>query len=77
MAPYKNRLPKSDDETEYIDNLFNAICSTLMTERNRHGPLLCPLWTPFQLKAYRPVHASLFAAFRQQPCDEYNRWATT
>ena len=36
VAPYKSKLPKSEDETEYIENLFNALCSTLMTERNRH-----------------------------------------
>lgn len=40
MALYKNRMPKSEDETEYIGNLFNALCSTLMTERNRHAPSL-------------------------------------
>ncbi len=38
VAPYKSKLPKSEDETEYIENLFNALCSTLMTERNRHVP---------------------------------------
>ncbi len=35
IAPYKNKLPSSDDETEYVENLFNALCATLMTPKNR------------------------------------------
>ena len=35
IAPYKNRPATSDDETEYVENLFNALCSTLMTPKNR------------------------------------------
>jgi beta-catenin-like protein 1 len=35
IAPYKNRPATTDDETEYVENLFNALCSTLMTPKNR------------------------------------------
>ncbi|EIE25166.1 DUF1716-domain-containing protein [Coccomyxa subellipsoidea C-169] len=35
IVPYKNRPATSDDETEYVENLFNALCSTLMTPKNR------------------------------------------
>ena len=44
VAPYKSKLPKSEDETEYIENLFNALCSTLMTERNRHVSFKLKSW---------------------------------
>lgn len=35
IAPYKNRNPSSDDETEHLENLFNALCCTLMSPATR------------------------------------------
>jgi len=35
IAPYKNRNPGSDDEGEYVENLFNALCCTLMSPATR------------------------------------------
>jgi hypothetical protein len=35
IAPYKNRNPGSDDEAEYVENLFNALCCTLMSPATR------------------------------------------
>lgn len=35
IAPYKNRNPSSDDEAEYVENLFNALCCTLMSPATR------------------------------------------
>ncbi|KAK9834002.1 hypothetical protein WJX81_002145 [Elliptochloris bilobata] len=35
IAPYKNRNPGSDDEAEYVENLFNALCCTLMSPAMR------------------------------------------
>ena len=35
IAPYKNRNPSSDDEAEYVENLFNALCCTLISPTTR------------------------------------------
>ena len=69
VAPYKNRLPKSEDEIEYIENLFNALCSTLMTERNRQG-IPCGPCVPSACHQY-PSHC-----YRLVPaCDGVTIWA--
>jgi hypothetical protein len=35
VAPYKNRDPHSEEEAEYLNNLFNAMCACLMTPEGR------------------------------------------
>ena len=35
IAPYKNRNPTSDDEEEYLENLFNCLCACLMSAETR------------------------------------------
>eukprot|EP00884_Botryococcus_braunii_P022430 jgi/Botrbrau1/8871/Bobra.50_2s0027.1 len=36
VAPYKNKDPQTDEEEECINNLFNAMCATLMTHEGRN-----------------------------------------
>jgi beta-catenin-like protein 1 len=35
IAPYKNRAAASDAEAEYVENLFDALCCTLMSPEHR------------------------------------------
>lgn len=35
IAQYKNRNPEGQDEEEHLGNLFNALCSCLMTAKHR------------------------------------------
>ncbi len=73
IAPYKNRNPSSDDETEHLENLFNALCCTLMSPATRNifveaeGVELMVLI----LKQKRAARAGALKALVSQPPAEF------
>jgi beta-catenin-like protein 1 len=70
IAPYKNRPASTEDETEYVENLFDALCSTLMTPSNKmlfveaEGIELMVLI----LKQKKPVRAGALKAVVRAQC---------
>ena len=64
IAPYKNRPASTDAEAEYVENLFDCLCCTLMSGSNKalfveaEGVELMVLI----LKQRRPVRAGALKA---------------